>query len=161
MTSRLTSEAFMPSVPMVTPSEMAMVLSSMGVPPGRTHACLHLFRQRPQVEIAGHGLNPGVRDANDRLGQILVRKADGLQHSARAGAVLTVGDDMTVMLQITRHAASTVSRIAHQTKVSYSQICEVGASCDQGAWRFAQTDTPTGRYSRNAKPLTEIQTRHF
>ena len=33
MTSRLTSEAFMPSVPMVTPSEMAMVLNSMGVPP--------------------------------------------------------------------------------------------------------------------------------
>ncbi len=32
-TSRLTSEAFMPSVPMATPSEMAMVLNSMGVPP--------------------------------------------------------------------------------------------------------------------------------
>ncbi len=33
MTSRLTNEAFMPSVPMVTPSLMAMVLNSMGVPP--------------------------------------------------------------------------------------------------------------------------------
>ena len=33
MTSRLTSEAFMPSVPMVTPSEMATVLHSMGVAP--------------------------------------------------------------------------------------------------------------------------------
>ncbi len=33
MTSRETSEAFMPSVPMVTPSLMAMVLHSMGVPP--------------------------------------------------------------------------------------------------------------------------------
>ncbi len=33
MRSRLTSEAFMPSVPMVTPSLMAMVLNSMGVPP--------------------------------------------------------------------------------------------------------------------------------
>ena len=33
ITSRLTSEAFMPSVPMVTPSLMAMVLNSMGVPP--------------------------------------------------------------------------------------------------------------------------------
>jgi hypothetical protein len=31
--SRLTSDAFMPSVPMVTPSLMAMVLNSMGVPP--------------------------------------------------------------------------------------------------------------------------------
>ena len=33
MTSRLTRDAFMPSVPIVTPSDMAMVLNSMGVPP--------------------------------------------------------------------------------------------------------------------------------
>ena len=33
MTSRLTSEAFMPSVPIVTPSETAIVLNSIGVPP--------------------------------------------------------------------------------------------------------------------------------
>ena len=31
--SRLTSEARMPSVPMVSPSEIAMVLNSIGVPP--------------------------------------------------------------------------------------------------------------------------------
>ena len=33
MTSRLISEAFMPSVPIVTPSETAIVLNSIGVPP--------------------------------------------------------------------------------------------------------------------------------
>ena len=33
MTSRDTSEVFMPLVPIVMPSEMAMVLSSIGVPP--------------------------------------------------------------------------------------------------------------------------------
>ena len=33
MTSRLMSEAFMPSVPIVTPSETAIVLNSIGVPP--------------------------------------------------------------------------------------------------------------------------------
>ncbi len=33
MISRLMSEAFIPSVPMVTPSLMAMVLNSIGVPP--------------------------------------------------------------------------------------------------------------------------------
>ena len=33
MTSRLISEAFMPWVPMVMPSEMVMVLNSIGVPP--------------------------------------------------------------------------------------------------------------------------------
>ncbi len=33
ISSRLTSEAFIPSVPMVTPSLMAMVSNSIGVPP--------------------------------------------------------------------------------------------------------------------------------
>ena len=33
MTSRDTSDAFMPSVPMLTPSLTAMVLNSIGVPP--------------------------------------------------------------------------------------------------------------------------------
>ena len=33
ITSRLTSEAFIPWVPIVTPSEIAMVLNSIGVPP--------------------------------------------------------------------------------------------------------------------------------
>ena len=33
MISRLTSDAFMPSVPIVMPSEMAIVLNSIGVPP--------------------------------------------------------------------------------------------------------------------------------
>ncbi len=33
MTSRLMSEAFMPSVPMDVPSEMEIVLNSIGVPP--------------------------------------------------------------------------------------------------------------------------------
>ncbi len=33
ITSRLTSEAFIPSVPIVIPSEIAIVLSSIGVPP--------------------------------------------------------------------------------------------------------------------------------
>ena len=33
MTSRLTSEVFMPLVPIVIPSEIAIVLNSIGVPP--------------------------------------------------------------------------------------------------------------------------------
>ena len=47
MTSRLTSDAFMPSVPMVTPSLMAMVLNSMGVPPAaRTPSFTRAARRR-------------------------------------------------------------------------------------------------------------------
>ncbi len=33
ITSRLTSDAFIPSVPMLTPSDTAIVLNSIGVPP--------------------------------------------------------------------------------------------------------------------------------
>ena len=33
ITSRLTRDAFIPSVPIVTPSDTAIVLNSMGVPP--------------------------------------------------------------------------------------------------------------------------------
>ncbi len=46
MTSRLTSEAFMPSVPIVTPSEMAMVLNSIGVPPADRMPSLTLSARR-------------------------------------------------------------------------------------------------------------------
>ena len=38
--SRLIREAFMPSVPMVMPSVMAMVFSSMGVPPAARMPCI-------------------------------------------------------------------------------------------------------------------------
>ena len=64
MTSRLTSEAFMPSVPMVTPSLMAMVLNSIGVPPAARIPSL-TCRPVAQIEIARHGLDPGVGDADD------------------------------------------------------------------------------------------------
>ena len=47
ITSRLTSEARMPSVPMVMPSEMATVLNSIGVPPAaRTPSLTRSARAR-------------------------------------------------------------------------------------------------------------------
>jgi hypothetical protein len=47
ITSRLTSEVFMPSVPMVTPSLIAIVLNSIGVPPAaRTPALTNSARWR-------------------------------------------------------------------------------------------------------------------
>ena len=38
----------------VTPSEIEMVLNSIGVPLRRADARFHFFGQRPQVEVAGH-----------------------------------------------------------------------------------------------------------
>src|SRR5207244_11918476 len=52
----------------------------------RAHAFLHLRCQAPEMEVARHRLNPGVGDADDGPGQVVVRKADGLEHGARARA---------------------------------------------------------------------------
>jgi len=52
------------------------------------------------VEIARHGLNPHVRDADDRLGQVFVGEADGFEHRARRSAVPTIRDDVTQVLRI-------------------------------------------------------------
>ena len=47
ITSRLTSEAFIPSVPIVMPSETATVLNSIGVPPAaRTPSFTRSARRR-------------------------------------------------------------------------------------------------------------------
>ena len=85
------SEAFMPSVPMVTPSLTEMVLNSMGVPPAARMPCLDLHRQVALVEVAGHRLDPLRGDADDGLGEVLVGEAHGLEHAPRAGPIRTIG----------------------------------------------------------------------
>src|SRR5207253_8563924 len=52
----------------------------------RAYAFLHLRRQAPEMEVAGHRLNPGVGDANDRPREVIVGESDGLKHRARARA---------------------------------------------------------------------------
>ena len=100
ITSRLTSEAFMPSVPMVSPSEMAMVLNSMGVPPAARMPSFTLADEAAQVEVAGHGFDPGIGDADERLGEIGVGEADGFEHGARGRAVASVGDAAAAMFEV-------------------------------------------------------------
>ena len=94
--SRLTSDAFMPSVPMVTPSLMAMVLNSMGVPPAARMPAFTCVGQLAQVEVARHGFDPRVGDADDRLLQVLIGEADGLEHGARRSAVASLGDGVAL-----------------------------------------------------------------
>ena len=50
---------------------------------GCANALLDLGRQIAQFEIARHGLDPGVGDADDGL-QVVVGEADGLEHGSRA-----------------------------------------------------------------------------
>src|SRR6266542_8324 len=55
-TSRLMSEPFMPSVPMVMPSLMAMVLTSMGVPPAARIPCITFSASLRWFQL--HGIVP-------------------------------------------------------------------------------------------------------
>ena len=53
MTSRETSEVFMPVVPMVMPSEIATVLSSIGVPPASRMPSLTLAASARRWKLHG------------------------------------------------------------------------------------------------------------
>src|ERR1700693_2869687 len=53
ITSRLTREAFMPSVPIETPSETAMVLNSIGVPPAERMPAFTLSARRRWLKLQG------------------------------------------------------------------------------------------------------------
>ncbi len=53
MTSRETSDVFMPDVPIVMPSEIAMVLSSIGVPPASRMPSLTLLASARRWKLQG------------------------------------------------------------------------------------------------------------
>ena len=86
MTSRDTSDARIPSVPIEMPSDTAMVLNSTGVPPASRMPCFTFSARRPQVHVAGRDLGPGVGDADERLLEVGVGVAGPLEHGARRGA---------------------------------------------------------------------------
>ena len=98
MTSRLISEAFMPSVPIDTPSRHRDRVELHRRPARRADARLHGLRQPALVEVAGHRLDPRRRDAHDRLGEVVVGEADRLEHRPRAGPVGAVGERVAVAL---------------------------------------------------------------
>jgi hypothetical protein len=62
-----------------------------------------LAESSPQVEVAGHGLDPGVGDGDQRLRQVGVREADGFVHGASRSLVAPVGDIATAMFEVDSH----------------------------------------------------------
>ena len=98
MTSRLTSEVFMPSVPIVTPSLTAIVLNSIGVPPAARMPALTNSASRRWLKLHGIVSIQVVATPDDRLGEVLVGEADRLEHRSRAGPVGAVGEGRGVAL---------------------------------------------------------------
>ena len=87
MTSRLTSDIRMPSVPMVMPSDTETVLNSIGVAAGSADAVLHRHREAAQVQVARTDFDPGVGDPDEGLAQVVVREPDRLEHGAGGGTM--------------------------------------------------------------------------
>ena len=118
MTSRLISEARMPSAPIVMPSETATVLNSIGVPPASRTPSFTLRGEAPQVEVARADLGPGVGDADERLVQVGVREADRLEHGARRGAARPFGQGVALVLGIQGHETPPATRASWATGVA-------------------------------------------
>ena len=91
MTSRETSEYFMPSVPIEMPSLTVIVPNICGIAPGASHRGLGALRERVEADIAGRDRAVAVGDADDRLVEIVVAKPDRAQHRAIGRALHAFG----------------------------------------------------------------------
>ena len=89
MTSRDTSEYFMPCVPIEMPSETVMVLKMIALPPAASTPAGGLARELVDVHVAGRDLAPGRGDADLRLLEIARRRSPTACSMARLGACLT------------------------------------------------------------------------
>src|ERR1700689_190886 len=88
MTSREISDARMPDVPIETPSEIAVVFHSIGIPPAAR-----------------------IPSLTERGGEILAAQADRLEHRARGRAIDAVGERRAAALGgVARPAADAHAR---------------------------------------------------
>ena len=88
----------MPSVPIVTPSETAIVLNSIGVPPAARMPSFTHSASRRWLRLQGMVSIHEVRHADDRLGEVVVREAHGLEHRPRARPIGAVRERVAVAL---------------------------------------------------------------
>ena len=102
MISRLTSEARIPSWPIEMPSDTVIVPNSSGKPPARCTPSLAALGQPVERHVARGDLVPRRRDADLRLGEVVVGHADGAQHPARGGLLDPVGDVAAAGLEVVR-----------------------------------------------------------
>ena len=67
--------------------------------PGGTDSGLYLLGEAAVVEVAGHGLDPAMPDADQRLAEVFAGEADCPQHGARAGTVVALRQSRALPLQ--------------------------------------------------------------
>ena len=72
-------------------------------PTGSSDAGLHALGKPAQMEITGHDLCPCVGNTDDRLRQVVVRKAHGFQHRPSRGTSGSHQEIMTLKLDLFFH----------------------------------------------------------
>ena len=100
MTSRLTSDARIPSWPIEMPSDTAMVANSIGKPPASRTPTLERLASRSSGRL--HGVTSFHDDATRhlRLAPVVVGHADGPQHRPGRRPVGAVGDVPAARLDV-------------------------------------------------------------
>ena len=93
----------MPSVPIVMPSLMAMVLNSIGVPPASRTPRFTCSASSRRLKL--HGIVSVQVLAMPTIGplEVVVGEADGLQVRARGGAVRTVVERAAAAAEVVCH----------------------------------------------------------
>ena len=94
ITSRLMSEARMPSVPIVMPSEIETVLNSIGVPPAARMPSFTCAASSRRWKLHGPISIQVLATPMSGLREVLVGEADGLEHGARRRAVRAAQEDV-------------------------------------------------------------------
>ena len=74
-------------------------------PAGAPHPLLHVLGQTAEVEVAGHRLGPGVGDADDRPGDVVVGEPDRLEIGARGSALRAIVERAAAVTGVERHGA--------------------------------------------------------
>ena len=92
MTSRETSEYFIPSVPIEMPSLTVMVPKICGMAPAALTAASARCGEHVEPGVAGRDGAVAVGDADDRLAEVGVAEADGAEHGP-VGRALDAGGD--------------------------------------------------------------------
>ena len=106
MTSRDTSEYFMPSVPMPMPSVMVGMPNTCGMAPGLAQRVHGAVDQRLDAGIAGIHVGMAVGHADDRLLEIAILEVDRAQHRAVGRAGHARGDQFAA--PVVCHAVSSL-----------------------------------------------------
>src|SRR5581483_4099304 len=79
------------------------------------HPVLDVLGKVAQVVVTGADLNPGIRDADQRLCEVRVGQATGAEHGARTGAVWPFDECSAAQLSVSvRHFVAPLLRLENK-----------------------------------------------